>query len=71
MKSLREYQSMTPAQLLEEPDAPESLKIRAQIALDNEGKKQKKLTDAARLERMAYERAAQEGGGANAKTNQA
>lgn len=36
MKSLKEYQAMTPAQLLEEPDAPESLKIGAQIALENE-----------------------------------
>lgn len=36
MKPLKEYQDMTPAQLLEEPDAPESLKIGAQIALENE-----------------------------------
>lgn len=56
MKSLKEYQAMTPAQLLEDPDAPESLKIGAQIALDNEGQKQKTLTDAARIERMAYAR---------------
>lgn len=36
MKPLRDYLSMTPAQLLAEPDAPESLKIKAQIALENE-----------------------------------
>lgn len=36
MKTLREYMDMTPAQILAEPDAPESLKIKAQIALENE-----------------------------------
>lgn len=36
MRTLREYQAMTAAQILEEPDAPESLKIRAQIAMENE-----------------------------------
>lgn len=50
MKSLREYQAMTLAQLLEEPDAPESLRIKAKITLENE-----------RAERYAYEREAQEG----------
>lgn len=50
MRTLSEYQAMTPAQLLEEPDAPESLRIKAQIAIENE-----------RAERYAYERAAQEG----------
>lgn len=29
---------MTPAQILAEPDAPESLKIKARIAMDNERK---------------------------------
>ena len=38
MKTLREYMDMTPAQILADPDAPESLKIKAQIALDNEQK---------------------------------
>ena len=36
MKPLRDYLSMTPAQLLAEPDAPESLKIQARIAMENE-----------------------------------
>lgn len=36
MKPLREYLGMTPAQILAEPDAPESLKIKAQIAQENE-----------------------------------
>ena len=36
MKPLREYLGMTPAQILAEPDAAESLKIKAQIALENE-----------------------------------
>ncbi|WOC74158.1 hypothetical protein RX717_08965 [Intestinibacillus sp. NTUH-41-i26] len=35
MKPLRDYLSMTPAQLLAEPDAPESLKIKARLALEN------------------------------------
>ena len=30
---------MTPAQILTDPDAPESLKIKAQIALENETQK--------------------------------
>ena len=37
-KPLRDYLSMTPAQILADPDARESLKIKAQIALDNEQK---------------------------------
>lgn len=37
-KPLRDYLSMTPAQILADLDAPESLKIKAQIALDNEQK---------------------------------
>lgn len=36
MKTLKEYMAMTPAQILAEPDAPESLKIKAQIVLENE-----------------------------------
>ena len=36
MKTLREYMAMTPAQILAEPDAPESLKIQARIAMENE-----------------------------------
>lgn len=43
MKTLREYQGMTPAQLLEEPDAPESLKIKAQIALENDRAEAKRI----------------------------
>lgn len=62
MKPLKEYQAMTAAQILEEPDAPESLKIRAQIAMENAKQAHYELNEAARLERMAYEREAQEGG---------
>ena len=36
MKTLKEYFDMTPAQILADPDAPESLKIKAQIQLENE-----------------------------------
>ena len=60
MKSLKEYQAMTPAQLLEEPDAPESLKIKARIILENAKMPQEELSEAARLERTTYERAMQE-----------
>ena len=35
-KTLSDYLSMTPAQILADPDAAESLKIKAQIALENE-----------------------------------
>lgn len=61
MKPLKEYLAMTSVQLLEEPDAPESLKIGSQIAMENAERAQYELTEAARLERMAYERAAQQG----------
>lgn len=33
---MRDYLAMTPQQILNEPDAPESLKIRARIQLENE-----------------------------------
>ena len=36
MKTLKEYLAMTPAQILADPDAPESLKIKAQIQIENE-----------------------------------
>ena len=35
-KPLKEYLAMTPAQILADPDAPESLKIKAKIQLENE-----------------------------------
>lgn len=35
-KPLRDYLSMTPAQILADSDVPESLKIKAQIAMENE-----------------------------------
>ena len=37
-KPLRDYLAMTPAQLLAEPEAPDSLKIKAQCALDKEAR---------------------------------
>lgn len=36
MKTLKEYLDMTPAQILADPDAPESLKIKAQIQIETE-----------------------------------
>lgn len=35
-RPLKDYLAMTPAQILAEPDAPESLKIQARIAMENE-----------------------------------
>ncbi|HIY53138.1 MAG TPA: hypothetical protein H9832_04205 [Candidatus Agathobaculum merdavium] len=66
MKSLKEYQAMSPAQILDDPDAPETLKIRARNQLSQQ---QEQLSAAALkekefmegLSRYAYERAAQEG----------
>lgn len=35
-KPLKDYLALTPAQILAEPDAPESLKIKAHIEMENE-----------------------------------
>lgn len=43
-KPLSDYLSMTPAQILAEPEAPESLKIRARCELDKEAR-EKARTD--------------------------
>lgn len=66
MKPMSEYQAMSPAQILDDPDAPETLKIRAR---NQQAQQQEQLTAEAmkelafmeRLARYAYERAAQEG----------
>lgn len=66
MKTISEYQAMTPEQILNDPDAPETLQIRARNKLEREAQGK---TDAAlrekeymeRLARYAYEREAQEG----------
>ena len=65
-RPISEYQAMSPAQILDDPDAPETLKIRARNQLSQQ---QEQLTAEAmkeqaymeRLVRYAYERAAQEG----------
>lgn len=65
-RPISEYQAMSPAQILDDPDAPETLKIRARDKLEREAQEK---TDAAlrekeymeRLARYAYEREAQEG----------
>lgn len=66
MKTISEYQAMSPEQILNDPDAPETLKIRARNKMEREAQQK---TDAAireqeymeRLARYAYEREAQEG----------
>lgn len=65
-RPISEYQSMSPAQILDDPDAPETLKIRArnqlaaqQAQLSAEAMKEQAFME--RLARYAYEREAQEG----------
>lgn len=54
MKSLRELEELVPEQIdMNDPEIPETLKIRARVAKEN--------ADRERLERYAYERTAQEG----------
>lgn len=63
-RPISEYQAMSPAQILDDPDAPETLKIRARNQLSQQ---QEQLSAAALkekefmegLSRYAYERAAQ------------
>lgn len=59
MKTISEYQAMSPAQILEDPHAPETLKIRARN--QQAAQAHYELSEAERIERMAYEREAQEG----------
>lgn len=65
-RPMSEYQSMSPAQILDDPHAPETLKIRArnqmsqqQAQLSAEAMKEQEYME--RLDRYAYEREAQEG----------
>ncbi len=65
-RPISEYQAMSPAQILDDPDAPETLKIRArnqmsqqQAQLSAEAMKEQAFME--RLARYAYEREAQEG----------
>lgn len=65
-RPISEYQAMTPEQILNDPHAPETLKIRArnlqaqqQEQLTAEDMKEQVYME--RLDRYAYERAAQEG----------
>ena len=65
-RPISEYEAMTPEQILNDPDAPETLKIRARNQLSQQ---QEQITAEAmkeqaymeRLARYAYEREAQEG----------
>ena len=65
-RPISEYQAMSPAQILDDPDAPETLKIRAR---NQQAQQQEQLTAEAmkelaymeRLDRYAYEREAQGG----------
>ena len=65
-RPISEYQARSPAQILDDPDAPETLKIRArnqmsqqQAQLSAEAMKEQAFME--RLARYAYEREAQEG----------
>ncbi len=65
-RPISEYEAMSPEQILNDPDAPETLKIRARNKLEREA--QEKTAAALRekeymerLDRYAYEREAQEG----------
>lgn len=59
-RPIRELEALRPEQIdMNDPDIPETLKIRAWNAMARE------------RERMAYERGAQEGGKCDAKTDQA
>lgn len=65
-RPISEYEAMSPEQILNDPDAPETLQIRARNKLEREAQEK---TDAAlreqeymeRLARYDYEREAQEG----------
>ena len=64
-RPISEYQAMSPAQILDDPDAPETLKIRARNQLSQQeqlsAEAMKEQAYMERLARYAYERAAQEG----------
>lgn len=62
MKPIKELEALAPEQIdMNDPEIPESLKIRARVARENAARAQYELPEAARQERMAYERAAQQG----------
>lgn len=65
-RPISEYEAMTPEQILNDPDAPETLQIRARNKLEREAQeknvaalREKEYME--RLDRYAYEREAQEG----------
>lgn len=65
-RPISEYQAMSPAQILDDPDAPETLKIRARNQLSQQQEQlsaeaMKEQAYMERLARYAYEREAQEG----------
>lgn len=62
MKPIRELEALAPEQIdMDDPEIPETLKIRARNAMQQARRAQYQLDEAARMERMAYEREAQEG----------
>ena len=63
MRPIKELEALTPEQIdMNDPEIPESLKIRARVAQENATRAQYELSEAARLERMAYAQKAKEGG---------
>lgn len=63
MRPIKELEALTPEQIdMNDPEIPESLKIRARVARENAARAQYELSEAARLERMAYAQKAKEGG---------
>ena len=63
MRPIKELEALAPEQIdMNDPEIPETLKIRARVARENAARAKYELSDAARLERMAYEREAQQGG---------
>lgn len=62
MKSIKELEALAPEQIdMDDPEIPERLKIRARNAIQQARQAHYELSEAERLERMAYEREAQEG----------
>lgn len=70
MKPVKELEALAPEQIdMDDPEIPETLKIRARNAMQKARQAQYMLSEAAMQERMAYEREAQEGGTCDVKTD--
>ncbi|HJA48470.1 MAG TPA: hypothetical protein H9790_03970 [Candidatus Agathobaculum intestinipullorum] len=62
MKPIKELEALAPEQIdMDDPEIPETLKIRARNAMQKARQAHYELSEAERLERMTYEREAQEG----------